>query len=144
MSMSPLLLILWLIVFGPGNGTNYPGKARVNNYTASTPAGVTLRDFLAINPSDSIDFIRWQLVITDEEKFELQCTYGILKPNTNGFISEKRLKLDGTVQVAGNRLLLTYGSRTLGMIMLNANILHILNNDGTMMVGNGGWSYTLN
>ena len=28
--------------------------------------------------------------------------------------------------------------------VLNHNIMHLLNKDNTMMVGNGGWSYTLN
>jgi hypothetical protein len=27
---------------------------------------------------------------------------------------------------------------------LNSNLLHILNDDNTLLIGNGGWSYTLN
>ena len=67
------------------------------SYTASTPADYPVRDFLGISQTDSIDFIRWKLKIVDLKEFDLSCSYGIGKPNTNGFIDEKKLATKGTV-----------------------------------------------
>jgi hypothetical protein len=113
-------------------------------YTASTPAGATVRNFLGISLTDSIDFIRWKLKITDSKEFDLTCSYGISKPNTNGFLDEKKAALKGTVKLSGEILSLNANGKLMSMQVLNTNIMHLLNPDGTMMVGNGGWSYTLN
>ena len=114
------------------------------NYTASTPAGNEVRDFLGISKVDSIDFIRWKLKIIDSKTFNLSCTYGIGKPNTNGFIDEKKVEQKGTVNLKNDILTLSREGKFLSLLILNDNIIHILNKQGTMMVGNGGWSYTLN
>ena len=66
-------------------------------YTGSTPAGPVAREFLQINTKDSIDFIRWKLVI-GKDKYNLDCQYGLCKPNTNGFTDEKKLQLSGFVE----------------------------------------------
>ena len=113
------------------------------NYTASTPANSTVRQFLGINQNDSIDFIRWNLKINDRE-FNLSCSYGIGKPNTNGFIDEKKVQLNGSVSYENETLRLNARNRSLSCHILNQNLLHILHQDNTMMIGNGGWSYTLN
>lgn len=114
------------------------------NYTASTPAGQAVRDFLGINQGDSIDFIRWQLRILDKKEFNLSCSYGLSKPNTNGFIDEKKVSLSGIVSSQGGVIMLNNAGKLLAMQVLSDNIMHLLNRDGSMMVGNGGWSYTLN
>lgn len=114
------------------------------NFTASTPAGKTVKDFLEINQADSIDFIRWKLKIKDLEEFELVCNYGISKPNTNGFKNEQKVERKGTVAFKDGVLTLSHHDKTLSMLLLDRNIIHLLESNGTMMVGNGGWSYTLN
>lgn len=133
-----LLLMLFVILTG-----NF-ASAKDLDYTASTPAGAELRDFLGINQGDSLDFIRWSLRIIDNKTFELECKYGISRPNTNGFIDEKKVKLSGVAEVNGARMVLKHKLKSLAMLVLNENIIHLLNKDGTMMIGNAGWSYTLN
>ena len=124
----------------------FPGKKldKEMNYTASTPAGNEVRDFLGISQVDSMDFIRWKLKIIDGKEFNLSCTYGIGKPNTNGFIDEKKVERKGTANLKNDVLTLSRQDKVLSLLILNDNIIHILNKQGTMMVGNGGWSYTLN
>jgi hypothetical protein len=133
-------LLVLLIVFVSGN----VALEKELKYTASTPAGVEVRNFLGISQADSIDFIRWNLRIIDNKDFELECKYGISRPNTNGFIDEKNVKLKGTAELNDGRIILKHKSNSLAMLVLNPNIVHLLNKDGTMMIGNGGWSYTLN
>jgi len=118
-------------------------RAKETNYTASTPAAPLVRTFLGISLTDSIDFIRWKLSLTDE-KYSLVCSYGIGKPNTNGFYDEKKVVLSGIVKRESNNYILENGNHVLKLVELNANLLHILNNDNTLLIGGGGWSYALN
>ena len=73
------------------------GNSKENTYTGSTPANPSIRLFLGIALRDSIDFIRWQLIL-DDKHYTLNCNYGIGKPNTNGFINGgKKVTLSGAV-----------------------------------------------
>lgn len=118
------------------------GKER--SYTGSIPANSIVKSFLGIPLSDSIDFIRWKLTLSDNA-YTLNCNYGIGKPNTNGFINGgKKIELTGTLKKEKNYYLMQNGNKTLKLAELNDNLLHLLNNDNTLMIGNGGWSYTLN
>jgi len=119
-------------------------NGKENNYTGSTPAAPVIRSFLGISLSDSIDFIRWKLVLTDKS-YQLQCNYGIGKPNTNGFINGgKKIELTGEVKREKKYYLLKNSSKILKIAELNINLLHLMNYDNSLLVGNGGWSYTLN
>lgn len=135
--MWSLLLFLSLITCGSSVDKEV-------NYTASTPAGPEVRNFLGIKQADSVDFIRWYLKIIDRKAFNLSCSYGISKPNTNGFIDEKKVILKGTVNFKDGILNLNTSNKMLSLRVLNDNIIHLLNPDGSLMAGNGGWSYTLN
>ena len=119
-------------------------NAKETNYTASTPAASIVREFLGISLTDSIDFIRWKLSLTDL-KYSLECNYGIGKPNTNGFYNGgKKVAFTGIVKRENNNYTLVNGNKSLKLAELNLNLLHILNRDNTLLVGNGGWSYVLN
>jgi hypothetical protein len=114
------------------------------SFTASTPADPLVRTFLGISLADSIDFIRWNLSLTDRE-YKLQCNYGISKPNTNGFINGgEKLSLTGSVKFENNIYTLQNGNQLLKFSILNSNLLHIMNVNGNLLIGNGGWSYVLN
>ena len=117
------------------------GKDRI--YIASTPADNDVRAFLGISLTDSIDFIRWKVTLKEND-YSLSCEYGIGKANTNGFIDEKRVAFTGKFTKNGNYYSLLQGNRTLWMLELNDNLIHLLDRNKAMLIGNGGWSYTLN
>lgn len=113
-------------------------------YTASTPAGALVRNFLGISVTDSIDFIRWKVSINND-RYSVDCNYGISKPNTNGFYDGgKKVSFAGQILKNKNIYTFKHNKQTLKFIELNGNLLHILNDDNTLMIGGGGWSYTLN
>lgn len=119
-------------------------SSKETTYTASTPASQLVRRFLGISLADSIDFIRWKLSMNDF-KYMLECNYGIGKPNTNGFHDGgKKVSFSGTVKRDKNIYALQNGKQTLKFAALNNNLLHILNDDNTLMIGGGGWSYAIN
>lgn len=113
-------------------------------FIASTPANRQLKAFLGIPVSDSVDFVRWQLIFRDSS-YTLNCHYGIGKPNTNEFINggHKRELAGGWFKEDRVRTLKN-GMRQLNLVEISNNILHLMDTDGKLMIGNGGWSYTLN
>lgn len=119
--------------------------AKEINYTASTPAAApVIRTFLNIPMTDSVDFIRWKLTL-DGKQYILHCNYGIGKPNTNGFMYDgKTIAIKGVWEKEKNILQLHHNNHILKLIELNANLLHLLDAGNNLLVGNGGWSYTLN
>ncbi len=119
-------------------------NAEQRTFTGSTPANTVVRAFIGIPLSDSIDFIRWKLVLADN-RYELQCNYGISKPNTNGFINGgTKVSLSGGYQKEKNRYYFKNGTKALRAVELNTDLFHLLNEDNHLLVGNAGWSYVLN
>jgi hypothetical protein len=119
-------------------------RGREATYIGSTPAAPAVRTFLGIPLRDSVDFIRWKVNLQDD-KFTLSCNYGIGKPNTNGFLNGgKWIELNGAFRKEKNYYFLHYSNKKLGFIELNTDLLHLLNSENNLLVGNGGWSYTLN
>jgi len=113
-------------------------------YRGSTPANaIDVRQFLGMPLADSIDFIRWKIAI-HPDRYELSCQYGIGKPNTNGFWDEKRVAFSGKYTKNGHQYTLQHGDKSLSMLEINANLVHLLDNNNNTLMGNGGWSYTLN
>ena len=113
-------------------------------YTGSTPAAPVIRTFLGISLKDSIDFIRWKITISSNH-YQLSCNYGIGKPNTKGFINGGlKIELTEKAQKEKNYYLFFNGDKTLKAVELNENLLHLVNTDNKLLIGTGGWSYTLN
>jgi hypothetical protein len=119
-------------------------KGNDSMYTGSTPGGPAVKAFLDIPLTDSVDFIRWKLFIL-EDSYRLQCHYGISKPNTNGFMhGGKKIEFTGVLKKEKIYFELRNGNRSLKLARINEGLLHLLNADNEFLVGNGGWSYTLN
>jgi hypothetical protein len=119
-------------------------SSKERTFIASTPANTLVRTFLGISLKDSVDFIRWRLTLTDRS-YILHCSYGIGKPNTNGFINGGRsIEINGLVKFENDSYLLQQEDRVLKLAEINMNLLHILDEKNHLLKGNGGWSYTLN
>jgi hypothetical protein len=118
--------------------------ARSQNFIGSTPANAAVKSFLGIPLSDSVDFIRWKLNI-NAEKFDLSCNYGIGKPGTNGFIDGgKHVGFSGLTRMEKSYFILRHENKMLWLIQINQDLLHLLDSQKKLLIGNGGWSYTLN
>jgi hypothetical protein len=122
---------------------------------ASTPGDSLIKSLLTLPLDKKVDFIRWDLHLNpggaDLKSFVLHINYGEGQPNTLGFISggEKRT-FKGAYTVAKSKNGEIYSLKsdkpeaTISFLKLNNNIFHLLTPDQKLMVGNGGWSYTLN
>lgn len=128
-------------------------------FVGSTPGDEEIKSILKIPSDIKVDFIRWNLKLNmsnaDQNSFLLDIHFGEAKPNTRGFKgSGEKYSFEGTYTVSKSRdnnitkeiyhfkssKLLT----EIAMIKLNDNIFHLLTPQNQLMIGNGGWSYTLN
>lgn len=132
------LLAILTFAFLPGGA-----GARQTVYTGSTPADTTVREFLDISRTDSIDFIRWKLVLNGD-RYDLNCSYGLSKPNTNGFINEKKAAFAGKLKKQNHLFELQHKNGVFFITEINGNLIHLLDKNRNLLKGNGGWSYTLN
>lgn len=111
-------------------------------YHGCSPVDMPVREFLNISRTDSIDFIRWKLVLKHNQ-FQLDCSYGLCQPNTNGFSNEQRVSFSGSLKRQGQYLELLHNNLKFYLLEININLVHLLDKDKKMLKGNGGWSYTL-
>lgn len=87
--------------------------------------------------------------------YRLNAAYGVAQPNTTGLRGGgTRLELEGKWSVSSGtktdpdalvyQLSIENPQAELSLLKLDDNILHVLTGDRRPMIGNGGWSYTLN
>lgn len=144
-SFLTITLAFYLVSFNCQNKENEISES--TRLVASTPAGKEIKTILGIDLKDSIDFIRWNVLLDSSSgKFKVELQYGISKPNTVGFISPKSKIIEGKFEVSSGTYILKSASlpKDLRFIKINEHLFHILGTDQNLLVGNGGWSYVLN
>ena len=117
----------------------------------STPGDSPIKAMLTIPAETKVDFIKWNLELSDDNSFILNIHFGESKPNTMGFKDngENRV-LKGTFSVSQSgsfkvyHLKSTNSSAKILLAKLNENLFHLLTPQSQLMIGNGGWSYSLN
>lgn len=147
MKNNKLLLLALIFCFG----FTSQKETQTEIWVGSTPCSDELKVKLGINEKDSVDFIRWDLRLIDSKRFTLTIHYGISKPNTLGFITGGEHKsFDGMVLKSKSNqgpAILTLHSPLLksniNFAALSSHVYHFLNEQNKLMVGNGGWSYSL-
>jgi hypothetical protein len=130
-------------------------------FVASTPCSEGTRPLPEIPVHAGCEFIRWNLTLYHDPKtfsattYKLQSTYGLAQPGTPGFIG-------GGTNVEGQgvwtivrgtpskpdaivyRLTDNKTKKTTSFLKLSDDLLHLLDANDKLMIGNAGWSYTLN
>jgi hypothetical protein len=149
------LVIVIVMLFATSCASNAESAAH-HSFTlvGSTPCDDPITTALGLRADTKCDFMRWTVAIdaSDRKTFALNIDYGLSQPNTLGFTSESQRKLSAsgkleTIKRPNRREV--YRLRVdpdidVSIARLNANIFQLLMPNGSMMVGNGGWSYTLN
>jgi len=121
-------------------------------YVASTPCDAGIKSVLTIPVDLKCDFIRWELTLNAAPKtFSLGIIFGQGEPNTPGFRGGgQRLSFTGRVEIEKREkreiylLKSTQPATQVSLIKINENLFHILTPESRLMVGTGGWSYTIN
>lgn len=125
---------------------------------ACTPGDSLIKSHLSIPSEIIIDFIRWELTLNqtvEKQAFVLNIQFGESQPNTLGFKSgghkktfegEFSISNDNSERISGDiyHLKSRQFTQEISMVRLNDNLFHLLTPENQLIVGNGGWSYTLN
>ena len=144
-------VIAWLFFSMAASG-HLSGNKSDFTLIGSTPGDDAIKKMLLIQPNAVIDFIRWDLQFNSDQSFTLAIQYGENQPNTLGFKQGGiQTKIEGKYQISATEhwqeiytLKSTDGQVVLNLAAINVNIFHILDNQNQLLVGNAGWSYTLN
>lgn len=120
----------------------------------STPGDEPIKLMLSISADTKVDFIKWNLKFVDKNSFVLDISYGESQPNTLGFKSGGQTKnIKGTYLITKNEssgpFKVIYQLKgdnlpgNISLIKINENVCHVLTSGNQLMIGNGGWSYSL-
>jgi hypothetical protein len=129
-------------------------QTKPDHFVGSTPCDPYIKSILKIDEQALCEFIKWKLDIDITAKtFTAEVLYGISLPNTNGFqnggtklIVNGRFELNNDKKTGKPIYLLSSASfkSPLSLREMDNNVLHVLGADNTLLVGNGGFSYSLN
>jgi hypothetical protein len=149
-------LLLAICLLCGRSGENAPlNLADAIVLVGSTPGDESIKSLLAIREDKKVDFIRWNVLLTnrspDQGTFVLHITFGESQPNTLGFKGGgEKLSFEGEYSISQERHRPVYYLKSnnfpsgLSIIKLSDNVFHLLSGKNELLVGNGGWSYTLN
>ncbi len=128
-------------------------------FAGSTPGDEAIKSLLTIPAATKVDFIRWNLLLNDKNSdsntFRLDIVFGEVQPNTPGFAGGgEKLSFAGQYTISNKKNEIINGEiyhltsnqlrSEIVMMKLNDNLFHLLTPQNQFMIGNGGWSYTLN
>ncbi|WP_198034425.1 hypothetical protein [Dyadobacter tibetensis] len=146
-----ILLLMFMLFVESGFAKNRMTEITL---TGSTPGDKSIRKMFSIPTEVKVDFIRWNLRLYDKSAFELEIAYGESKPNTLDFKREDKQSIKGTYLIAKNQgenqfkeiyqLKSDDLAEIISIVKINERLFHILTGQSNLMIGNGGWSYTLN
>ncbi len=120
----------------------------------ATPGDPTIISMLSIKADTKVDFIRWVLVLEPAIRgagdFSLTAVFDEAEQNTSGHKQGgESLLVSGrySVGILRSSEVLKFADQNqsvaFSLVRLNEVIFHILSPDGELMVGDGGWSYSL-
>lgn len=130
-------------------------------FVAATPCDAVPRQLLSIPVDLDCEMIKWRLTLRRDPRnlgrddFKLQYTYGMTKPGTQGFMNDGFSKeISGKWVISKNpgktpgkqvfTLQTTTSEIPVTLLQMSDRMLHLLDTQGNLMIGNAGFSYTFN
>lgn len=126
-----------------------------------TPCSNLTRPLPQIPMDSDCEQMIWKIILYQDPvsgiptTYKLDSAYGLPQQNTNGLAGGgAQIVMSGSWEIIkGNavhpnaiiyRLNATSTEDSVSFIKINDDILHVLSHDGTLLVGHGAWSYTIN
>ncbi len=130
-------------------------------FVGSTPCDDLPRQFLGIPANSPCERITWQLTLLTNQNsrlpitWKLVSTYGMQAQNAPGFVGGgTTVELQGTWAIVkgtkSNPEAVVYDlnadkpQKSMSFVKVGEHLLHLLNRDKSLLIGNASWSYTLN
>jgi hypothetical protein len=124
-----------------------------------TPCSKETRPLSLIPEDTDCEEMIWKFMLfqdpSSEEPttFELTSSYGLSQQNSTGLVNGgTHIKMKGTWEIITGKNFEVYrldpdtpdDAEPVSFAKIGNDVLHVLNKDGTLMVGHAGWSYTIN
>lgn len=157
-SIGPIGLVLLSLVFTQPVAPPVPSGSSTNGiFVATSPCDAVSRAALKIPATANCEMIKWNLTLFEDAKtltpttFELSCFYGSPEQGTLG-LSQGGTKVgwNGKWKIVPGtdrtvyELDLGVAKGTVSFQKVDHNLLHLLDQNKSLAMGNAGWSYTLN
>jgi hypothetical protein len=153
------LALLSLILIATCPPAQPSAQSKLGVFVGTSPCDAVARRPLGIPATADCEMVKWNLTFYQEPGtlaptiYELNFTYGMAQPNTNGF------KNGGTKVERKGKWAMARGTRTdsssfvykldaerseesISIVKLDDSLLHLLDADRSLAVGTAGWSYT--
>jgi hypothetical protein len=161
-------MMLWMVTACANVSTQMPAPSPVppgselyGVFQANTPCTAEARPLPQIPADANCEQMKWNLVFYqdpatgDPTTYNLTSSYGMAKPNTNDLVDGgTSIEMEGTWTIMtgteSDPEAIVYqlndkaSQDTVSLLKVSEDMLHVLNSDMTLLVGNGAWSYTLN
>jgi len=136
-----------------------PGSSTIGNFVATSPCDAVSRAALKIPATANCEMIKWHLTLFEDADaktltpttFELNCVYGLPEQWTTGLSKggtnlgwKGRWKIVPGADAIVYELDLGVPNGTVSFLKVDHNLLHLLDQNKNLAIGNAGWSYTLN
>ena len=155
------LSLLSLIAITAATRTAPTAPSALGVFVATSPCDAASRSLLKVPPTAGCELIKWHLTLSQDPAshapttYKLTYTYGLPLQGTTGLIQ------GGTKVEREGRWAIVRGAKTspsatvyqldpdrpsesVSFLKVDHNLIHLLDRDGRLVVGNAGWSYTLN
>ncbi|MEZ4904293.1 MAG: hypothetical protein R2822_22350 [Spirosomataceae bacterium] len=130
-------------------------------FVGSSPCGNAIRSLLKMPTDTACDFMKWNLMLYQDPttqqptKFKLSVSYGVYQNNTSNFAGGgSQFETEGKWAIGKgtktNPEAIIYqlnpdqAEKSMSFVKMDDNVIHLLYNDGSLMIGNAGHSYTFN
>lgn len=121
----------------------------VSVFSGTSPCAEFTKSFLAIPVAENCDRIKWQLSLHDSGKYTLRREYGYHVDNRT-YLPKDVTNIEGKWKTAKGGIntpvvvqLDPDQSKTLSFAVIDQNLLHPLDGNQNLAIGDGGASYTL-
>lgn len=122
-------------------------------FVGSSPCGNNIKPLFGIPLSEECDFTKWTITLYSNASFHISSLHGLSKPNTSDFIGGgNKNEFEGKWQIQkgtkGNEnaviytLTLEKPNYQLFFVKLDENIIHLLDVNKNLMIGNSGYNFT--
>ncbi|RPD42011.1 hypothetical protein [Chitinophaga barathri] len=153
-----VLLLLFTVTNACSQKSSPESTSIVGVFVGNTPCSQGTRPLPGMDTSTDCELMQWKLTLYEDKRrapatFQLHCDYGLPQQGTPGLDSKKK-----SVDLSGNWVIIK-GSpgprdvvyqlhdhqtgKIISFLKLNNTLLHLLDDEQRLMVGNGAWSYTL-
>lgn len=162
MQTRKIIPVLFVLLFGAGLSESCSQSSATHvTFEATSPCNNNVKKMLGISPEIKCEMMKWNLRLSynssmvNPDAFNLVVEYGMPKQNTKGFETGS-MKIDWkgncTIKkgIEGNPSATVYvlsvdqPKASLRFVRLDQNLLHLLNEDNSLVNGTGAWSFTLN